>query len=57
MQNDVLMILKMGSYNFEQGLDFVAKEVHDHHESKRNYLHRKDKSSNIKDSTLERIFS
>ena len=57
MQNDVLMILKIGSYNFEQGLDFVAKEVHDHHESKRNYLHRKDKSSNIKDSTLERIFS
>ena len=57
MLNDVLMILKIGSYNFEEVPDFAAKEVHDNHRSNRNYLHKKHKSSNIKDSALKRIFS
>ena len=57
MLNDESMILKIGNYNFGEGPDFVAKEVHYHHECKRNYLHKKDKSSNIKDSALEKLVS
>ena len=45
MLNDESMILKIGNYNFGEWLDFVAKEVHYHHQSKRKYLHKKDKSS------------
>ena len=51
------MILKTGNYNFRVGPDLVAKEVHYHHECKRNYLHKKYKSSNIKHSVLERLLS
>ena len=36
MVNDESMILKIGNYNFGEGPDFVAKEVHYHHECKRN---------------------
>ena len=50
-------LLKLGNYNFGKGPDFVAKEVHYHYECKRNYLHKKDKSSNIKYSALERLLS
>ena len=57
MLNDELMILKTGNDNFGQGSNFVAKQVHDHHECKRNYLYKKNKSSNIKDSALERLLS
>ena len=52
MLNDESIILKIGNYNFGEGPDFVAKEVHYHHECKRNYLHKKDKFINIKDSAL-----
>ena len=48
MLNDESIILKIGNYNFGEGPDFVAKEVHYHHECKRNYLHKKDKFINIK---------
>ena len=51
------MILKIGNYNFGQALNFVAKEVHHHYECKKNYLHKKYKSSNIKDSALERLLN
>ena len=57
MLNDESMILKIGNHNFGEGPDFMAKEVHYHHECKRNYLHKKYKSSNIKDSALERLLS
>ena len=57
MLNDELMILKIGNTNFGEGSNFVAKQVHDHHECKRNDLYKKNKSSNIKDSVLERILS
>ena len=57
MLNDELMILKIGNYNFGEGPDFVAKEVLSHHECKRNCLHKRDKSSNIKDSALEKLVS
>ena len=57
MLNDESMILKIRNYNFGEWLDFVAKEVHYHHQCKRNYLHKKDKSSNIKDSGLEKLVS
>ena len=33
--NDESMILTIVNYNFRKGLDFVAKEVHYHHECKR----------------------
>ena len=36
--NDESMILKTGNYNLRVGPDLVAKEVHYHHECKRNYL-------------------
>ena len=55
MLNDESMILKIGNYNFGEKPNFVAKEVYYNHECKRNYLHKKDKSSNIKDSALERL--
>ena len=32
MLNDELMILEIGNYNFGEGPDFVAEEVHYHHE-------------------------
>ena len=57
MLNDDSMILKIGNYNFGDRPDFVAKEVHYRHESKRNYLHKKAKSINIKESTLESFLS
>ena len=57
MLNDESMILKIVNYNFGERPDFVAKEVHYHYECKRNYPHKKDKSSNIKDSALERLLS
>ena len=57
MLNDESMILKVGNYNFGEGPDFVAKEVHYHRECKRNYLHKKDKSRNIKDSALKKLVS
>ena len=57
MLNDELMILKIGNYNFREGPNFVAKEVHYHHECSRNCLHKKDKSSNIKESALEKLVS
>ena len=57
MLNDESMILKIGNYNFGEGINVVAKEVHYHHECKRNYLHKKDKSSNIKGSQLEKLVS
>ena len=41
MLNDESMILKVGNYNFGEGPDFVAKEVHYHRECKRNYLQKK----------------
>ena len=41
MLNDESIILKIGNYNFREGPDFVAKEVHYHHECKRNCLHKK----------------
>ena len=53
--NDESIILKIENYSFGKELDFVAKEVHYHHECKRNYLHEEEKSSNIKDSVLERL--
>ena len=56
--NDESMILKTENYNFEEGPAFVTKEIHYHLECKRNYLHKKkDKSSNIKGSALERCLS
>ena len=57
MLDDEWIILKIGNYNFREGPDVVAKKVHYHHECKRNYLHKKDKSSNIKNSALERLLS
>ena len=57
MFNDELMILKIGNYIFGEELDCVAKEVCYHHECKRNYLHEDHKSSNIKDSALEKLLS
>ena len=57
MLDDESMILKIGNYSFREGPDVVAKEVHYHHECKRNYVHKKDKSSNIKNSALERLLS
>ena len=57
MLNDESMILKIRNYNFREGPDFVAKEVYYHHECKRNYLLKKGKSSNIKDSALKRLLS
>ena len=57
MLNDELMILKIGNDSFGEGSNFVAKQVHDHHECKRNYLYKKNKSSYIKDSALERLLS
>ena len=57
MLDDESIILKIGNYNFREGPDVVAKKVHYHHECKRNYLHKKDKSSNIKNSALERLLS
>ena len=44
--NDESMILTIVSYNFRKGLDFVAKEVHYHHECKRKKKDKKDKSNN-----------
>ena len=57
MLNDESIILKIRNYSFGEGPNFVAKEVHYHHESKRNYLHEKDKSSNINNSALEMLLS
>ena len=48
MLNDESIILRIGYYNFGEGPNSVVKEVHYHHECKRNHLHKKDKSSNIK---------
>ena len=56
-QAKTLNFERTGNYNFGEGSDFVAKEVHYHHECKRNYLHKKDKSSNIKVSALEKLLS
>ena len=44
--NDESMILTIVNYNFRKGLDFVAKEVHYHHECKRKKKDKKDKSNN-----------
>ena len=55
MLNDESMILKIGNYNFGEWLDFVAKEVHYHHQSKRKYLHKKDKSSKKKPNNFRQI--
>ena len=55
MLNDESIILKIRNCNFREGPDFVAKEVYYHHECKRNYLLKKGKSSNIKDSALKRL--
>ena len=57
MLNDKSLILKIGNYNFGEGSDSVAKEVHYQHECKNNYLHEEDKSSNTKDSALARLLS
>ena len=55
MLNDEFMILKNGNFIFGEEPDFMAKEVNYHNECKRNYLHEVDKSSNIKNSALERF--
>ena len=49
MLNDEMMILKIGNYKFGEGSNFLAKEVYYPHECKRNYLHEKYRSSNIRD--------
>ena len=41
MLNDESIILKIGNYNFGAEPDFVAKEVHYHHECKKIYLGKK----------------
>ena len=54
MLNDEWVILEITT---PEKNPIAAKEVHYHDECKRNYLHEDDKSSNIKDSALERLLS
>ena len=57
MLNDEMMILKIRNCKFGEGPNFLAKEVFYLHECKKNYLHEKYKSSDIRDFTLERLLS